>query len=459
MAAMMEDSKDSNESALEGLFSEGEGDINVKQNTEESAEDDFGIFETEPEEISQPRASTTEPSDNNETHPSDISSRGRSSKTLTELKIKTIDLGAPPQFPAGQIGLIKLPTFMGVQGMPYSEEQLLSEELVGVSDIDDQAATAAKKATLLKAATTVRWRHNSAKVESNTYLIQWSDGSMSLRVGGELFEVAKQPMSGEYCYVYGRHQEAGCMESVDRLSMRYTIRPYIIPGSQAHRRYLSATLSDVANTATSGGSTTASGAGSSAATAPTMTNIVTETRVKMAVTLTDPEREKQRLVKLEQEKIRERRKIEARRRHLQQRSYERVSRSGLSARFLEEDEEEEDESQSASTTRRERESDDEEDEEDEDEYEEDFIDDTNLDKSSSEGSSSSSETAKESGESEAQFSDATDDDKREGSSAQPKLDEKDRVVGNHSNDENRDILDGTREKRRKKAHHTTRDDL
>ena len=161
-------------------------------------------------------------------------------------------------------------------------------------------------------------------------------------VGDELFEVSMQSTAGEYNYIYGRQGEAGSMECLGRLGERITIRPYIT-GDQAHRKYLAAS--------------TVASAKSNA-----------DVRVKMAVTTTDPEREKQRMIKLEQEKIKERRKIEAKRRNLQQRSFEQVSRTGLTARFLEEGNGSDEFYEEEGRTREEL-----------DEYEEDFIDDTNID--------------------------------------------------------------------------------
>jgi RNA polymerase-associated protein LEO1 len=51
----------------------------------------------------------------------------------------------------------------------------------------------------LKVENTIRWREVFAKdgslvKESNTRVIKWSDGSMSLHLGSEIFDVYKQPL-------------------------------------------------------------------------------------------------------------------------------------------------------------------------------------------------------------------------------------------------------------------------
>lgn len=51
----------------------------------------------------------------------------------------------------------------------------------------------------LKVENTIRWREAFDKdgnvvKESNTRVIKWSDGSMSLHLGSEIFDVYKQPL-------------------------------------------------------------------------------------------------------------------------------------------------------------------------------------------------------------------------------------------------------------------------
>ena len=51
----------------------------------------------------------------------------------------------------------------------------------------------------LKVENTIRWREvldefGDKKRESNTRLVRWSDGSLSLHLGSEIFDVYKQPL-------------------------------------------------------------------------------------------------------------------------------------------------------------------------------------------------------------------------------------------------------------------------
>lgn len=225
--------------------------------------------------------------------------------------------------------MLKLPGFIAVEPEEYSRHMLEDEELA-LLDTDEQGAYS--KDGLLRLSTSIRWRPVDGGVESNARLVKWSDGSMSLAVGQEQFEVLPQNIQKEHSYLFTRHAAEGCLEAVGKINERMAVRPFVT-ADQSHRKFLSL---------------------SNAASSVAVTDRVT--KVKMAVTTADPEREKQRMIKLEQEKIKSKRKVEARRRNLQQRSYERVAKTGLSARFLEEDEGEGDDA--------------------EDGYEDDFIDDT-----------------------------------------------------------------------------------
>jgi len=56
---------------------------------------------------------------------------------------------------------------------------------------------------------TIRWRYVQDEAgnevrESNARVVRWSDGSMSLYLGSEIFDISKQPLQGEYSHLFVR---------------------------------------------------------------------------------------------------------------------------------------------------------------------------------------------------------------------------------------------------------------
>src|SRR5262249_50654363 len=154
-----------------------------------------------------------------------------------------------------------------------------------LESIDAQTAT--------RMLTTIRCRMSTAnddasKIESNTRLIEWEDGSMSLAVGEEMFEVIVQNISAEHNYVFQRHAGAGCMEVLGHLERKLLIRPYIT-GTGDHRRFLAINPEKI-----------------DVMTGEKLASGREPARVRMAEIGGDPEAEKAQQIRLQQEKIRAR---------------------------------------------------------------------------------------------------------------------------------------------------------
>ena len=66
--------------------------------------------------------------------------------------------------------------------------------------------------TLLQVENTIRWRysqdeHGNDIRESNARIVRWSDGSMSLYLGSEIFDICRQPLAGEFSHLFVRQGE------------------------------------------------------------------------------------------------------------------------------------------------------------------------------------------------------------------------------------------------------------
>lgn len=76
---------------------------------------------------------------------------------------------------------------------------------------------------------TIRWREylddaGNAVKESNARMVKWSDGSMSLHLGNEIFDVYKQPLQGDHNHMFIRQGTGLQGQAVFRTKL--TFRPY-----------------------------------------------------------------------------------------------------------------------------------------------------------------------------------------------------------------------------------------
>lgn len=81
----------------------------------------------------------------------------------------------------------------------------------------------------LKVSNTIRWRQDfaadgSVQRESNARMVRWDDGSMSLHLGNEIFDVYKQPLQGDFNHLFIRQGKGLQGQAVFRTKL--TFRPY-----------------------------------------------------------------------------------------------------------------------------------------------------------------------------------------------------------------------------------------
>lgn len=92
------------------------------------------------------------------------------------------------------IHFVKLPNFLSVETRPFDQETY-EDEIDEEETLDEEGRARLK----LKVENTIRWRETFDKEgnvtkESNARFIKWSDGSLSLHLGSEIFDVYKQPL-------------------------------------------------------------------------------------------------------------------------------------------------------------------------------------------------------------------------------------------------------------------------
>eukprot|EP00871_Galdieria_phlegrea_P005156 jgi/Galph1/5641/GphlegSOOS_G4200.1 len=187
---------------------------------------------------------------------------------------------------------VKLPFLMGVEPGAYSREQVMEEQL----NLQENETSQNLK---------IRYRKVGHAIESNSRLVRWEDGSASLFIGRECFDITEQDISTEnQLYLFRRQPTAQVAEC--RIFKKLKIQPATI--SKGVQRKLS-----------------------------TSERFAKERRVKMAEMDRAPELEEQKLAQLEHERARAQARLEAKRRRKEQAMMENLKSSGISSEFLEND--------------------------------------------------------------------------------------------------------------------------
>merc|ERR1719330_152644 len=141
-------------------------------------------------------------------------------------KIKT-DIGKELHF-------VKLPNFLSVDSRPYDQE--MYEDEMDEETMQDEEGRARLK---LKVENTIRWRQGSDKetgqprMETNTRIVRWSDGSLSLHLGSEIFDVHKQPLQSDFNHLFIRQGTGLQGQAVFRTKLSF--RPHSTD-SQTHKK-------------------------------------------------------------------------------------------------------------------------------------------------------------------------------------------------------------------------------
>lgn len=129
----------------------------------------------------------------------------------------TADLGKDIHF-------VKLPNFLSVDTRPFDKDTY-EDEIDEEETLDEEGRQRIK----LKVSNTIRWREYMDDMgqmikESNARMVKWSDGSMSLHLGNEIFDVYKQPLQGDHNHLFIRQGTGLQGQAVFRTKLTY--RPH-----------------------------------------------------------------------------------------------------------------------------------------------------------------------------------------------------------------------------------------
>jgi len=133
------------------------------------------------------------------------------------------------------IHFVKLPNFLSVESRPF-DSQTYEDEMD--EDMNNQQDEEGRTRLKLKVENTIRWRQgfdkdgNSVK-ESNARIVRWSDGSLSLHLGSEIFDVHKQPLQSDFNHLFIRQGTGLQGQAVFKTKLSF--RPHSTD-SQTHKK-------------------------------------------------------------------------------------------------------------------------------------------------------------------------------------------------------------------------------
>ncbi|KAK1339065.1 hypothetical protein QTO34_019738 [Cnephaeus nilssonii] len=123
-----------------------------------------------------------------------------------------------------ELHFVKLPKFLSIEPKPF-DPQYYEDEFADEKVLDEEERTRLK----IKVENTMRWRvrwdaeGNEIK-ESNTRMVKWSDGSMSLHLGSEVFDVYKASLQGNHSHLFVR-EDTG-LQGQAIFKSKLTFRPH-----------------------------------------------------------------------------------------------------------------------------------------------------------------------------------------------------------------------------------------
>ncbi|KTW29501.1 uncharacterized protein T551_02117 [Pneumocystis jirovecii RU7] len=196
-----------------------------------------------------------------------------------------------------QLYYVKMPNFLTIVQKPFDRESYLEEaqserEETTIHQYDTN------QRIRLKVENTIRWRYVKNKdgtysKQSNARFIKWSDGSLSLLLGSELFSAVTKNSFSEHTYLCLSHESQNLLMSRKRFTKNMTFLP-IDTGSSTHKRLTEAILR----------------------------GNMKKCSIVEFVNVEDPEKVKREAERIEEEKIRFRRRLETKRRAQDAKYYE-----------------------------------------------------------------------------------------------------------------------------------------
>ncbi|KAK9369346.1 Leo1-like protein-domain-containing protein [Lipomyces kononenkoae] len=131
-----------------------------------------------------------------------------------EVEMQEMEITMPRYLPSHsmpkEIHVARIPNFLNVDYSAFDPDSYLEN----AANIQAEGEAAAELREQLRAEVnnTIRWRYTrdeygNPKIQSNARIIRWSDGSLSLKLGSEVFDITKKSIADTYLAVSHDQQE------------------------------------------------------------------------------------------------------------------------------------------------------------------------------------------------------------------------------------------------------------
>ncbi|MGH0147470.1 UNVERIFIED_CONTAM: hypothetical protein FKN15_010567 [Acipenser sinensis] len=285
--------------------SDSDSDVGGHKESKPAADDLFGEADDISSDSDTEKPTTPgQPLDNEDGMDADHPEEEPVPETRIEVEIPKVntDLGSDLYF-------VKLPNFLSVEPRPF-DPQYYEDEFEDEEMLDEEGRTRLK----LKVENTIRWKtrrdEDGTEIrESNARIVKWSDGSMSLHLGNEVFDVYKAPLQGDHNHLFIR-QGTG-LQGQAVFKTKLTFRPHSTD-SATHRK-MTLSLADRCSK--------------------------TQKIRILPMAGRDPESQRNEMIKKEEERLRASIRRESQQRRMREKQHQR----GLSTNYLEPDRYEEEE--------------------------------------------------------------------------------------------------------------------
>ncbi|KAK1147497.1 hypothetical protein AOXY_G35515 [Acipenser oxyrinchus oxyrinchus] len=286
--------------------SDSDSDVGGHKESKPAADDLFGEADDISSDSDTEKPTTPgQPLDNEDGMDADHPEEEPVPETRIEVEIPKVntDLGSDLYF-------VKLPNFLSVEPRPF-DPQYYEDEFEDEEMLDEEGRTRLKLKVSRKhySMEDARDEDGTEIRESNARIVKWSDGSMSLHLGNEVFDVYKAPLQGDHNHLFIR-QGTG-LQGQAVFKTKLTFRPHSTD-SATHRK-MTLSLADRCSK--------------------------TQKIRILPMAGRDPESQRNEMIKKEEERLRASISRESQQRRMREKQHQR----GLSANYLEPDRYEEEE--------------------------------------------------------------------------------------------------------------------